>query len=452
MIISLLWISLSLFGELRALDEPLIITGIRNKVTQGSSCIKSDKTFEIEFLKIPSGSSLNFDAPPTMLLHSNKNGDVKATCDESTTGTILNCKFNEDVVIAYEDDFYFVNMTIPGYTYISNIPSLDLVRRSETSINNPGTISLKRIYLSETFELPINTNDIYYEYNSMHIKIPCSSNNSGSTECVLSEQFDLSILEENNKIQLSYRDSCGKFTNLTSTFEVYKVKIRDPLYINLSEDPKTVHEITIEVSTNSLESIILIPNSQNSQDNPEILCANSKQSVFTCPVTLEELKVSTSVAFVASIEINSEEAETYETKSPIVVVYDTESIDLSTEKQNYTIDTPTNDSLKYKYTFKNEIDKIQDIPGNKVREIKLESNSVLSYIDKCTIDETDNTIVECTYYAPENSTNTFYYKNAIGEYSLLGNVTVGSGSPIYFDSSSYVKKNILFLFVFILIF
>ena len=442
MIVFLLWISissLSFFEGLRSLEEPLIITGIRNT----DKCGKEDNSFEIEFLKIPTENALTFETQPTMFLHSNKNGDVKATCEDKTTGTFLECTFNDD--ITYEDDFYFVNMTIPGYTYISNIPSLDLVRKSDTIINNPGTISFKRIYLSETFELPINTNDIYYEYNSMHIKMPCSSNNSGSTECVLSEQFDLSILEENNKIQLSYRNSCGKFINLTPQFEVYKIKIGDPLYINLSEDPKTVHEITIEVSTNSLNSITL------SAKIGEIQCNNSKQSVFTCPVTLEELKVSTSETFVASIEINSEEAETYETKSPIVVVYDTESIDLSTEKQNYTIDTPTNDSLKYKYTFKNKIYEIKDIPGNKVREIKLESNSVLSYIDKCTIDETDKTIVECTYYAPENSTNNFYYKNAIGEYSLLGNVTVGSGSPIYYDSSSYRKINILFLFVFILI-
>lgn len=439
MIISLFWISLSLFGELRALEEPLIITGIRNKVTQDSSCKKRDKTFEIEFLKIPTENALTFETQPTMFLHSNKNGDVKATCEDILDSTILECTFNDD--ITYEDDFYFVNMTIPGYTYISNIPSLDLVRRSDTSIS-VGTIALKCIYLSEAFELPINTNDIYYEYNDMHIKIPCTTNNPELTECVLSEQFDLSILEDNT-IQLSYRDSCGEFKKLSPKPEVYKIKIGDPLYINLSEDPKTVHEITIEVSTNSLESIHL------SAKIGEIPCANSKQSVFTCSVTLELLETKPLANFIASININS---ETYKTKFPIVVVYDTESIDLSTEKQNYTIDTPTNDSLQYNYTFKNVINEIKDIPGNKVREIKLESNSVLSYIDECTIDDTNKALVKCTYYAPENSTNNFYYKNAIGEFSLLGNVTVGSGSPIYYDSSSYSKINILFLFVFILIF
>ena len=142
----------------------------------------------------------------------------------------------------------------------------------------------------------------------------------------------------------------------------------------------------------------------------------------------------------------------YETSKIVIYLYDENNLEIITGDQQKTdvITTATTEPLNFNFIFTKEIGtEIKDEPGYPIREIKMESNSLRSTIDPCTITEKT---VSCTYYSPENATLTFSYKNSIGNYQKIGTVAVGSGSPIYFDSSSYVKKNILFLFVFILIF
>lgn len=228
LIITLIWKLFSTplcLGRLRNLEEPLIITGLKNS----EDCRTSDRTFSIEFSKAP---SKDFEQNPTVVLRSLKKGYVNATCGVQLTNTLLSCKFDDEIT---EDDYYFVNITIPGYTYISNIPSNSLIRKSNSSIIIGGLSEELTIFLSEPHIISINTNEIYYEHDSIYYRIPCTTTDDNKAECVLSQQFDLSTLKD-NKMKLYYRNHCGNIVMIDNIdFSVYKVNIPDTIYVNLNE-------------------------------------------------------------------------------------------------------------------------------------------------------------------------------------------------------------------------
>lgn len=458
LIITLIWILFVTplcLGRFRNLEETLIITELTN-----SECGTIDNNFFIRFSNAP---SKEFEQNPTVVLHSIKNGYLNATCATTMVeveNTLLSCTFDD--TITEGDDYYFVNMTIPGYTYISNIPSYNLIRKSNSHISIGNLTNELTIFLSEPHIITIGTTEIYYEQDSIYYRIPCTSLNSEQVQCVLSQEFDLSTLTD-NKMKLYYRDRCGDIVTIKESiefeFSVYKINIPETIYVNLNEDNKTEHDLFIEVSTKSLDSITLKKqdgqdkqDEENGQDDIAIKCEKtSNEIIFKCPFTLEQLSTEKESSYTLSFQVD--DSTTYETSKIVVSLFDENNLEIITDKQQKsdTITTATTEPLNFNFAFTKDIGtEIKDEPGYPIREIKMESNSLKSSIESCTI-IIEEKAVNCTYYSPENATLTFSYKNSIGNYQKIGSVTVGSGSPFYYDSSNYSKINILFLFVFILI-
>lgn len=461
LIITLIWILFVTplcLGRFRNLEETLIITGL---VSECGKYDTIDNTFSIQFSNAP---SKEFEQSPTVVLHSIKNGYLNATCATTMVeveNTLLPCTFDD--TITEGDDYYFVNMTIPGYTYISNIPSYNLIRTSNSHISIGVLPNELTIFLSEPHIITIGTTEIYYEQDSIYYRIPCTSLNSEQVQCVLSQEFDLSTLTD-NKMKLYYRNSCGNIATIEESvefeFSVYKINIPETIYVNLNEDNKTEHDLFIEVSTKSLDSITLKKqdgqdkqDEENGQDDIAIKCEEtSNEIIFKCPFTLEKLSTEKESSYTLSFQVD--DSTTYETSKIVVSLFDENNLEIITDKQQKsdTITTATTEPLNFNFAFTKDIGtEIKDEPGYPIREIKMESNSLKSSIESCTI-IIEEKAVNCTYYSPENATLTFSYKNSIGNYQKIGSVTVGSGSPFYYDSSNYSKINILFLFVFIILF
>lgn len=421
-------------SKLRNLSSPLIITELINS----DSCSTDELTFSIIFSNPPSES---FTEEPKVVLYSNKNGYVNSTCETTIIDSSLKCSF--DGAIKSEDDFYFVNMTIPEYTYISNIPSTSIIRKSNTIIE-PEALSSAPIYLSEPYTININTTEIYYKEEDNYIKIPCSSKNDAEIECVLSQQFDLSTLKD-NQIQLYYRNQCALFKDLGTPLSVYSVKLPETVYVNINEDKTTKHDLLIDVSTKTLEGITLINTKNSSEAN--INCEKTTtDTLFKCSFSLKDLGEEEST-YTISMTFGEEK---YEPTTIVVSLYDQKKIEIiSSDRQIYQNTSPTSDPLIFKFLFTQDIGtEIVDEPGYAVRDVKMESNSLKSHCEPCTIEVKT---VSCTYYSPENATVTFSYKNSIGDYQKLGTVTIGNGSPIYYESSVNNKINKL-LFVLVSLF